>query len=144
MQDLIPIQYNKSLLKLTTASYWRPSNRHIDRNDELAIKNQIWGVQPDKGFAFEMSEEELLENLRQRSAKDFGGLLPEFQGTLPEEGVRDESKETGKPDDGEQNDGDTMDKPNADQPTLKVPHVDRPLMKAIEYIKSRAMKKAAA
>ena len=144
VQDLIPIQYNKSLLKLTTASYWRPSNRHIDRNDELAIKNQIWGVQPDKGFAFEMPEEELLENLRQRSAKDFGGLLPEFQGTLPEEGVRDESKETGKPDDGEQNDGNTMDKPNADQPTLKVPHVDRPLMKAIEYIKSRAMKKAAA
>ena len=144
VQDIIPIQYNKSLLKLTTASYWRPSNRHIDRNDKLAIKNQIWGVQPDKGFAFELSEEELLENLRQRNAKDFGGLLPELPGTLPEEGAPDEPKETGKPSDGEQNDGNTMDKPNPDQPTLKVPHVDRPLLKAIEYIKSRAMKKAAA
>ena len=139
VQDIIPIQYNKSLLKLTTASYWRPSNRHIDRNDELAIKNQIWGVQPDKGFAFEMSEEELIENLRQRNAKDFGGLPPEPQ--EESEDPQDAEAPEGKP---ENVDSDTMDNSNDDQPSLKVPHVDRPLMKAIEYIKSRAIKKTAA
>ena len=132
VQDIIQIQYNKSLLKLTTASYWRPSNRHIDRNDEQAIKDKIWGVQPDEGFSFEMSDEELVKNLRQRDSLDFGGLAPEPQDTETAEG---ESEEV---------DSDTVDKPNADQPNLKVPHVDRPLMKAIEYIKSRSIKKAAA
>ena len=141
VQDIIPIQYNKSLLKLTTASYWRPSNQHIDRNDKQAIETQTWGVQPDEGFAFEMSEDEMIENLLQRNSKDFGDLLPETQ-DVPED-PQDTKATEGKP---EKVDGDPVNKPNTDQPSLKIPHVDRPLIKAIEYIKSksRSLKKAAA
>ena len=140
VQDIIPIQYNKSLLKLTTASYWRPSNRHIDRNDKLAIQTKVWGVQPDEGFAFEMSEDEMIENLLQRNSKDFGGLLPKPQ----EEGAEEPQETEATTNESQEAGGDEVDDPNADQPKLKVPHVDRPLMKAIEYIQSRSLKKAAA
>ena len=140
VQDIIPIQYNKSLLKLTTASYWRPSNRHIDRNDKLAIQTKVWGVQPDEGFAFEMSEDEMIENLLQRNSRDFGGLTPKPQ----EEGAEEPQETEATTNESQEAGGDEVDDPNADQPKLKVPHVDRPLMKAIEYIQSRSLKKAAA
>jgi len=149
VQDIIPIQYNKSLLKLTTASYWRPSNRHIDRNDKLAIQTQVWGVQPDEGFAIEISDEELIENLRQRNSMDFGGLVPEpkdkptVEGS-PEEPQNTESTDGESKDKSEASDSDAIEKPAVDAATLKVPHIDRPLKKAIEYIQSRSKKKAAA
>ena len=77
VQDIIPIQQNKSLLKLTTASYWRPSDRQIDKHDPEAQRTKIWGVQPDDGFAIEMSDEELIANLQQRNSLDLNGLVPE-------------------------------------------------------------------
>jgi carboxyl-terminal processing protease len=111
VQDIIPIQKNKSLLKLTTASYWRPSGKQIDRNDEESQKTKTWGVQPNDGFAIEMSSEELLENLKKRSARDV------------------ESLNSGVPNADTATSGDNADKP-------KETHVDRPLMKAIEYFQS--------
>ena len=144
VQDIIPIQHNKSLLKLTTASYWRPSDRQIDREDPEAKKSKIWGVQPDEGWAIEMSEEELLENLQHRSSLDVNGLVPP---------TKDKPSETDEPasdgdissDEDSSSDTSSDDSPN---PKLKLPHVDRPLQKAIEFIRSRANsakpKKAAA
>ncbi len=140
VQDIIPIQYNKSLLKLTTASYWRPSNRHIDRNDKKAIETNVWGVQPDEGFAFEMTDEELAENRRQRNLLDFGGLAFEAKESPTDEKASEDDSAANPKIDAE---GSNEDSAEA-EPTLKVPHVDRPLMKAIEHIQSRSTKKAAA
>lgn len=141
VQDIIPIQYNKSMLKLTTASYWRPSDRQIDRNDPESQRTKVWGVQPDAGFEFEMSEEELIENLRQRRSGDLSGLIPES-----EEGQAT-TKPLGKPEGGDPAETETETNGTGDakdKPSLKLPHIDRPLMKAIEFIKSRKTKKLAA
>jgi carboxyl-terminal processing protease len=121
VQDVIPIQRNKSLVKLTTASYWRPSDKQIDRNDEESIRTKIWGVQPDVGFAIEMSPEEYIENLKQRSSRDVETLAEGDKAT-----PRSDAESVPKP---SQNDAETDGKP------LK-PHVDRPLQKAIEYLQS--------
>jgi len=128
VQDVIPIQQNKSLLKLTTASYWRPSDRPIDRTTEIAKKTKVWGVQPDTGFALEISEEELIQNFKQRTSLQLNGL----DGEQSDSDASADDTEEGDPSD---------DATDADE---KEPHVDRPLMKAIEYLKSRSTIKLAA
>ena len=135
VQDIIPIQHNRSLLKLTTASYWRPSDRQIDRHDPEAQKTKVWGVQPDDGFVVEISDEELIENLQHRNSLDVSGLVPDDEEDL--------SDPTGDGDAAPSEDSTTDDLSSDDSPTpdLKVPHVDRPLQKAIEFIQSRESSK---
>ena len=104
VQDIIPIQQNKSLLKLTTASYWRPSDRQIDRNDPEAQRTKIWGVQPDKGFAIEMADEEVLANLQLRNSLNLTGLVPDAKDKPSETNGKDQPS----------NDGDVEAKPSED------------------------------
>ena len=142
VQDIIPIQHNKSLLKLTTASYWRPSDRQIDRNDPEAQKTGVWGVQPDAGFVIEMSDEELIENLRQRSSLDMAGLVPNAKDKPS--GTNEDDQEAKDDESGTVPSDDPAAEDDSPGPDLKVPHVDRPLQKAIEFIQSREAKKLAA
>ncbi len=49
IQELIELESKHGLLKLTTGTYWRPSEKDINRrkgDDE----NDDWGVKPDKGY----------------------------------------------------------------------------------------------
>jgi carboxyl-terminal processing protease len=75
VQNVIPMQRGRSALKLTTASYWRPSGRYIDRYDEQAKTSGVWGVQPDAELKLELSEEEIFANRRRRSLLDLRGLV---------------------------------------------------------------------
>ena len=52
-------------LKLTVASYWRPSNKNIHRHHGDA-KSEDWGVQPDPGCKVVVGDEELKQFLRWR------------------------------------------------------------------------------
>ncbi len=52
VQQLLPI--GKGLLKLTWASFWRPSGVNVDRRQNAAT-TATWGVQPDKGFEWELT-----------------------------------------------------------------------------------------
>jgi carboxyl-terminal processing protease len=54
VQHVIPIEAGRSILKLTTASYWRPNGRNIHRLKQSG--NGAWGVLPDEGFGVEVSE----------------------------------------------------------------------------------------
>ena len=69
MQRIIPVRGNNSVLKLTTATYWRPSNKNIHRHKD-AKETDEWGVMPDKDFAVKMSEKETEEWLKNRGARD--------------------------------------------------------------------------
>ena len=75
VQHVIPIERGRSALKLTTASYWRPSGVNIDRYDEHARKSGDWGVKPDEGMALELTEEKIFKNRQLRSFHDLRGLL---------------------------------------------------------------------
>jgi carboxyl-terminal processing protease len=120
VQNIILMENDTSALKLTTASYWRPSGKNIhrfpDKKDFEAaqIDPDEWGVKPDKGFAVPMKDEERLEYMVWRTQRDvLRGARPDRPQPAP--------KKDGKP---------------------KKPFVDRVLQKAVEYLKKESAKGA--
>lgn len=91
VQRLMHIESGRSLLKLTSATYWRPSEKNIHRmpdDDESAE----WGVTPDEGFVVPLSQEEydVWRNYRNRRdligeglEGDLAAELTEQDGELP-------------------------------------------------------------
>lgn len=69
VQPLLPLQNGKSLLKLTWASFWRPSDARIHRDPD-STDEEIWGVVPDAGLEQHLSEDELEAFLENRSERD--------------------------------------------------------------------------
>jgi carboxyl-terminal processing protease len=57
VQQLLPLESGKSLLKLTWASFWRPSGANIHRAAG-ASEDANWGVLPDAGYEHKLSAEE--------------------------------------------------------------------------------------
>jgi carboxyl-terminal processing protease len=76
VQNIILMENDTSALKLTTASYWRPSNKNIHRYPTPAdfeaakLDPDEWGVRPDKGLEVKLSEEERINYLIWRSERD--------------------------------------------------------------------------
>jgi carboxyl-terminal processing protease len=69
VQNVIPIEAGSARLKLTTAHYWRPSNKNIHRR-EGATEDDQWGVRPDPGFEVELTPEEFKRVFQQRRDRD--------------------------------------------------------------------------
>jgi carboxyl-terminal processing protease len=67
VQRLMKIESGRSLLKLTTATYWRPSGKNIHKMPEDTDADQ-WGVSPNPGFEVKLDKEgyELWRNYRLR------------------------------------------------------------------------------
>lgn len=65
VQELIDLERRQGLLKLTTASYWRPSGKNIHRHAD-ADEDDDWGVSPDPGFEVELDEAQLARLLSER------------------------------------------------------------------------------
>jgi len=78
VQNIIPVRPNVSVMKLTTASYWRPSGKPIDRGsgDE---EEGIWGVRPEHSFVVDMSEDAVWRNIQKRNLRDIETLIPAEQ-----------------------------------------------------------------
>jgi carboxyl-terminal processing protease len=57
VQQLLPLESGKSLLKLTWASFWRPSGANIHHATGVA-DDAKWGVMPDAGFERKLTPEE--------------------------------------------------------------------------------------
>ncbi|MDA7928675.1 S41 family peptidase [Mariniblastus sp.] len=131
VQNVIPIQRGESALKLTTASYWRPSGEHIDRYDDIAKETKIWGVQPDEGWKIELSDEDIFKNSRLRYVRELKGLLTPEQLEMVQEISQLNMKAVE-----EKLKAETSDKPRVELPQNDSlgPHVDRPLERAIEFM----------
>src|SRR5439155_15520551 len=54
VQNIIPLEGGKTALKLTTASYWRPSEKNIHRFRNSKEKDD-WGVKPNPGYEVELT-----------------------------------------------------------------------------------------
>lgn len=54
VQEILDLHPDEGLLKLTMASYWRPSGRNINRSEGA----EEWGVSPNEGFEITLDEEE--------------------------------------------------------------------------------------
>lgn len=64
VQNILPLQFGRSALRLTVARYYRPNGMNIHR-DEEASEEDVWGVRPDEGFKVALDEGKL-EQLVQR------------------------------------------------------------------------------
>ncbi len=69
VQNVIELEEGSSALKLTTASYHRPSGKNIHRF-KGAKDDDIWGVIPNEGFDVKMSTMQLREYLEYRRDRD--------------------------------------------------------------------------
>jgi carboxyl-terminal processing protease len=117
VQNLIPMENGTSALKITTASYWRPSGRNIHRFPDSKEKDE-WGVSPDKGFDVKQSDEERVAYFKYRRDRDI---------------VRRDGEAAPKPAEPEA-------KEEKDEAKKKEPFRDRVLDKALEYLKGALAK----
>jgi carboxyl-terminal processing protease len=49
---------NRSILKLTTATFWRPSGRNLNRASTSGKDEDEWGVTPNKGYEVKLTKKE--------------------------------------------------------------------------------------
>lgn len=70
VQNVIELDGNQGILKLTTANYLRPSGRNIDRDGEWKEEGGEWGVLPDPGYILKLSDQELTALIRDRRQRD--------------------------------------------------------------------------
>ncbi len=68
VQTLIDLE-GGGVLKLTTASYCRPSGKNIHRFPDAKETDQ-WGVMPDKGFKIELGDDEMIRLIQDRRQRD--------------------------------------------------------------------------
>jgi len=77
VQEVHDLEFNHGSLKYTTALYYLPSGRNINRSDD----STVWGVDPDPGFMVPVTDEQYIEHLR--AARDFE-IIRKTNGNLPE------------------------------------------------------------
>ena len=70
VQNVIELAGGKSLLKLTTASYHRPSGKNIHRLRRGNDDQQEWGVTPDEGFRLKLGDDEMANLVHDRRQRD--------------------------------------------------------------------------
>jgi carboxyl-terminal processing protease len=69
VQNIIQLENGTSALKLTTASYWRPSGKNIHRFPDSKEEDE-WGVRPNKGFEVKLTDEERIDYYKYRRDRD--------------------------------------------------------------------------
>ncbi len=57
VQEVHQLPYERGTLKFTTAHYYLPSGRNINRNSDSAV----WGVDPDPGYVIPITDEDYIE-----------------------------------------------------------------------------------
>jgi carboxyl-terminal processing protease len=83
VQQLLPLESGKSLLKLTWASFWRPSGANIHHAVGAPDKAK-WGVSPDAGLESKLSPEEYKTYLAYREKRDGFGVVDETSNADPD------------------------------------------------------------
>jgi carboxyl-terminal processing protease len=69
VQNVIELESGKSALKLTTASYHRPSGKNIHRFPDSKETDE-WGVMPDENYAVKFSDPEMKSYFDYRHQRD--------------------------------------------------------------------------
>ncbi|MBY0528336.1 MAG: S41 family peptidase [Gemmataceae bacterium] len=69
VQNILKLENDNSAVKLTTASYWRPSGKNIHRFPDAKDTDE-WGVKPTPGFEVPLKDEERVDYLVYRRDRD--------------------------------------------------------------------------
>jgi carboxyl-terminal processing protease len=141
VQNVIEMEEGASALKLTTASYRRPSGKNIHRFPGAAESDE-WGVMPDAGYELKLSDEDtarLMDEFRRRDivrpnqaeAVSLRDQTSADQKPGPQEKAGQSAGSAGEtPTAGEKFAG----RPGNKAAGAKVGFVDRPLEKAMQYL----------
>ena len=70
VQHVLNLEGGRSALKLTIATYWRPSGRNIHRLHPDDPESQPWGVMPDAGCEVPLDAEAFERVVRARNLRD--------------------------------------------------------------------------
>jgi carboxyl-terminal processing protease len=70
VQNILDLEDGNSVLKLTVATYWRPSGKNIHRFKN-AKETDEWGVTPNPGLELKLSREEYHDWYLARRERDF-------------------------------------------------------------------------
>ncbi|MGB7329585.1 MAG: S41 family peptidase [Rubripirellula sp.] len=76
VQNILPLQFGRSALRLTVARYYRPSGKNIHRVKD-ATDDDEWGVTPDESMVVELDEESLKKVARQWTQSAYPALATE-------------------------------------------------------------------
>jgi len=126
VQNLLELEGGNSVLKLTVATYQRPSGKNIHRFKNAKDTDE-WGVSPDKGLEVKLTPEQYLAYHNARVQRDLKSI---HRGRKPEPETGPESvKVDEKAKDGDK--GKEKEKASAD----KKPFVDTQLEKALAVVK---------
>lgn len=74
VQNVLPLQYGRSALRLTVARYYRPSGVNIHRGKD-DTEDDIWGVRPSEGGLVELDPESLKEVARRWRESAYPSLV---------------------------------------------------------------------
>ncbi len=122
VQNVLPLDYGRSALKLTTARYYRPNGKNIHRLADAGDGDE-WGVTPDDGFDVAVSDEDFLrvwQRWQESSYPRLGGKPNRTAGKRSAEAVIGKGTAS--------DDGLT--------PTGPLPAtIDPPLLRAIEHLR---------
>jgi carboxyl-terminal processing protease len=127
VQNVINLEDGNSVLKLTVATYWRPSGKNIHRFKD-AKETDEWGVSPDPGLEVKLSPQEHYAWAIARRDRDLLGGKASAALLAPPEAKKDEPKKKDE------------DKPEAKAAKPKAeprPFKDRQLEKALEVVKAK-------
>lgn len=115
VQNVIKMEGGSSALKLTTASYWRPSGENIHRFPDSKDTDK-WGVKPDPGFEVPLKIEAVREYVEWRRERDIVHGKPGSPSQPP------------KP------------KVGKDKDKKKEPYEDKVLKRALDYLREEIKK----
>jgi carboxyl-terminal processing protease len=155
VQNIFELDDGNSVLKLTVASYYRPSGENIHRFRNAKTTDQ-WGVSPDKGCEVKLSREEYRNWFMARRDRDLAAghrhtpaEKPAAEPARSSEKAKAEVKK-----EPEKNKAQAKSEPKKDaekaEPKRWTPHrsngpfVDKQLDKALEVIRSKVTAKAKA
>jgi carboxyl-terminal processing protease len=154
VQNVVELEGGKSALKLTTASYQRPSGKNIHRFPD-AKESDEWGVVPDAGYDLKLDDAELFQLMTDRRSRDIllvnhhAAKAADIAKNAGEKPATDAAKPAGESEKKPPNDATGAGNPPATAPgatetaksaARKAAFVDRQLQKAIDHLNGELAK----
>ena len=144
VQEILPVGGGRGMLKLTSASYWRPSGKNINRSKD-AKEDEDWGVRPDEGFEITIDPDTLKTIVLTRRRRDVNYsealsipdvmLLSEMDEEPAKEEQKSEASQNGSQEKGPSKKKAKKQLPLID-PETPMTDVDPQLRKAVEWIEA--------
>jgi len=136
VQNILDLEDGNSVLKLTVATYWRPSGKNIHRFKDAKEADE-WGVSPDAGLEVKLTPQEHFAWAIARRDRDLlGGKAAAALRAAAEARPQPKPAEANKPDEPKASapPADTKAARPKDAPR---PYKDRQLDKALEVLKAK-------